>query len=199
MNTLIKHLWDNNREEIINKSLMNCHVKGLHSIILLESPGKTIRLYITDKDHELYTKKALSFHPHHCNLTLECIEGLFSNWIIRKDDVVGATSIPRFIYKSAILEEEGGFIMDGVDKFVIYHPKFVYKGESVFMKSTDIHSVSIPEGMISAWLVYEGIEDSSYKSYAWSKKDLRNETFEGLYVKPNANDIYQLLKSIKAI
>lgn len=53
MNSLIKHLWENNRKEIISKSIKNCHVKGLHSIMLLQSKNKTIRMYISDYNSEL--------------------------------------------------------------------------------------------------------------------------------------------------
>ena len=54
MKHLIKHLIDNHMENIISRSLKNCHCTGLHSIMLSESPEKTIRLFISDEKSEMY-------------------------------------------------------------------------------------------------------------------------------------------------
>src|SRR6478752_10393471 len=95
MKHLISHLIKNYLEEIVNKSLLHCHCKGLHSIMLLESPGKTIRLFISTPQSEMYKnlpetfnyekatgeslfhskKMSIAFHPHHCNVTLHVING----------------------------------------------------------------------------------------------------------------------------
>lgn len=79
MKELIKHLVNNHLDTIVEKSFLNCHVMGLHSIMLLESPEKTIRLFVSDgnsklrkntEENILKGKQTLAFHPHHCNITL---------------------------------------------------------------------------------------------------------------------------------
>lgn len=47
MLSIIKHFVQNNYETVINKSFLNCHVHGLHSIMLHDVDGQRIRLFIT--------------------------------------------------------------------------------------------------------------------------------------------------------
>lgn len=200
MQHLIEHLIANNFEEILDRSLLNCHVHGLHSIMLLESPGKTIRLYITDSDHQMSQLGDLAYHPHHCNLTLHCILGTMQNVIIEpikfRDSRVSHIVLDRFEYQSKIKEDVGGFKLKGWNEFHEPVINYMMEGSVEFMKAEDIHTVIVPEGEVAAWFVYEGMEDKEYQPNAWSNKDLSQYSTEGLYLKPTRQDLKRLFLKI---
>lgn len=202
MKKLIQHLWENNKEEILNKSLLDCHCKGLHSIMLLESPGKTIRLYIAEEGHEMYknypervrmgSPMTIGFHPHHCDLTLHCIAGHFLNWRVCESKF--GFEIDKYEYHSKIKEGETNFKY--LDRCYVYTASetAVHSNNSLFLPANYIHTVACPEGMFCAWLVYEGKEDPNYKSYCYSNADMSKDNFKGLYNKPIEEQIELLLK-----
>jgi len=198
MKELVRHLLKNNKDEILNKSLLNCHIKGLHSIMLLDSPGKIIRMYITDVNHELYEKDALAFHPHHCDLTLHCIYNVFANHVVNFSNDHLLNPMNRYLYKSAIIVGgKGGFKFDGVDYFTKPKKTYVTQGSSIYLDADTIHNVTVPERNISAWIVFEGKENPLYESKAYSNKRIdKPETMDGLYIRPDYYKIVELLSSI---
>ena len=198
---MIKHYLHTNRAEIVKKSLLNCHIAGLHSIMLLDCPGKTIRIYITDPDHQLNTANGIALHPHHCSLTLDVVYGELGNSIFKidNDNAFGGVEYNRFIYESHINTGQMGFKLDGSDYLRVQKYKRLRTGDSCFMKASEIHTVSCPVNTSNAWIVYEGKNNPNYKPYAWSNKDLTKESSEGLYLKPNFYDIERLLWSVNLI
>jgi len=207
MRNLINHLLRCNEKEIADKSILNCHVKGLHSIMLLDAPGKTIRLYVTDKTHTLHSNyinpQSLSFHPHHCELTLNCMFGEFTNIEVKvENDLSGndCKEYDRWIYNSQISTGNPiGFVKDGSDILRVKQVDKVMGGKSIYMPASAIHTVCCPENTINAWVVFEGREWSNYKPVAWSNHDLTNIDKEGLYIKPTIEQIKDLLKSVRII
>lgn len=208
MKQLIKHLWENNREEILSRSLLNCHCKGLHSIMLSEAPGKTIRLYISIPDSDMYKNfpnpgeevidMSIAFHPHHCNLTLHCIKGELLNWELEEDLGGGdhALLLNKYRYHSQITEGNGYFEMIGpsVLRSTRYH--WLRRGYSTHLKAKDIHTVAVMKGELVAWLVYEGKEDPTYQSFCWSNSDLTKQDLSDLYQKPTPDVVEDLLKLV---
>lgn len=206
MKTLIKHLLANNSEEIIAKSIWNCHTIGLHSIMLLDSPSKTIRLYITGENHLLYRNfpenfdkefLSLSFHAHHCNLTIECVYGRLLNWKVKQTMDPFGFNIDKYKYKSAI--KTGELAFDKVlscDTLESVEYKFISEGESIEMPASAIHTVAVDKGRVSAWLVYEGLEDSKYESVCYTNGNPNQVKLEGLYQKMPLSAIEHLLKKI---
>lgn len=166
MKELIKHLLANNYDEIKEKSIFNCHSVGLHSIMLLESPGKTIRLYIADSNHVLYRnfpenlgqeRLSLSFHAHHCNLTLHCVYGKLLNWHVKGTAEQFGFQIDKYNYKSKIKDGELSFHkVDSRENLETVNYIFLNEGDSLQMSASDIHTVAVDKGRVSAWLVYEG-------------------------------------------
>ena len=203
MKTLIKHLLTHNLEEIVKKSLLNCHCLGVHSIMLLDCPGKTIRLYVADIGNELYKnepgeghKLSIAFHPHHCDLTIEVLRGGLGNWIVEHTGNVASFVINKYFYHSKIKEDKIGFEQL---RSVFLRTKAINwygTGESFTLKATDIHTVFCDTNKVTAWLVYEGKEDPNYIPYSYSDADLENQSFEGLYTKPNKEDVLRLLDKI---
>ncbi len=202
LRTMIQHLLDNNKQEILSRSIMHCHLKGLHSIMLLESPGKTIRLYVVDDptsisknthDHLLAGHPlTLAFHPHHCNLTLICIAGEIQNWCIQSwnpsfgDHVLYLHS---WKYQSQILTGEMGFTKMGEVSMASRIPQDLTPGQAVFMDAKEIHTVSC--AVPSAWIVMEGQEDPTYESVCYSNNDIVVD--QDLYQPMSEEDLMRLL------
>lgn len=207
MKQLIKHLLRDNIQEIKARSLLNCHVKGLHSIMLSEAPGKTIRLYVTTPDHELYRNyeeaETLAYHPHHSNITLHSVYGDVTdiNMKVVNDISDNSTKLfNRWLYNSQIISETPvGFVLDGEDVLVPHTTTKIITGNSVFLNAQDIHTVACRENSVNAWMVYEGKESPNYKPYAWSNQDLSTIECKNLYQKPKEEQILELLSSVNLI
>jgi hypothetical protein len=186
MNQLIRHLLLENPEQILARSLKNCHVKGLHSIMLRERAGETLRLYIATEQHELYlddTNLNLAYHPHHCNISIDVIQG----WVYNKTVEVnpqGHLILDRYLYNSEITRGKIGFqLLQPKDRLKEIDNEYLRRGDGVYLKASDIHIVHLSQGYSASWLVYEGKEDRSYQPFCWSNKDLENLDTTGLYQK----------------
>lgn len=200
MKALVKHLWKTHQEEIVAKSFLHCHVRNVHSIMFMDTPEKTIRLYIADLRNELFynypdnyklKQMTTAFHPHHCDLTLHCIKGNLTSWRVKEsEEGLPAT---KYLYHSQILEGKTQFEKIGETFLQTLQHHTINEGDIIELKASDIHTVSSAPDKFTAWFVYEGKDDPEYKSFCWSNKELENETLEGLYQKPSAMDIERLL------
>lgn len=210
MKNLIKHLLINNLEEIQKKSLLNCHCMGLHSIMLLESPGKTIRLYVADVGNELYKNYpteiynngtlSLGFHDHHCNLTLDVIKGELLNWTIIQSDrgFNEPGMLTKFKYQSAILNGSME-IIDTYESIRLCTKKIerLPYGHSTHMLARDIHTVACYPDQVTAWLVYEGLENNEYEPFIYHNANISTPNLMHslkLYQKPTYSQIIDLLR-----
>jgi hypothetical protein len=211
---LIRHLISNNLDEIVSKSILDCHCRGVHSIMLLDAPEKRIRMYISVEGSDMYKNMyqnfstdfkspkytprqdmSVGFHTHHCNLTLECVMGEFHNWIVKEISLdEKGFDTQKWEYQSYITKGEMGFnkISDARLDTVDY--KIVKKGEVISLNSKEIHTVACQPFGTTAWLVYEGKEDPDYKSYIWSTNDLNSIDSTKLYTKPHELMVIFLLK-----
>lgn len=106
MKALIKHLWKTHQEEIVAKSFLHCHVRNVHSIMFMDTPEKTIRLYIADLRNELFynypdnykmKQMTTAFHPHHCDLTLHCVKGSLTSWAVKESTVPRAGCVKIYL------------------------------------------------------------------------------------------------------
>jgi len=199
MKGLLNHLLRQNWETILNKSLKNCHVKGLHSIMLIDSPGQTVRLYIAERDHDMAGDN-LALHPHHCNLTLEVVRGKINNITYRTGKSVETRA--KWLYQSQITTGKMGFtLIDLIDRSLIQNSsKILQQGDVIGMNASTIHTVKVNKGELAAWFVYEGMEDPNYVPYCWSNNDLANFDATGLYQKfQSMEEIRDLLQMISII
>ena len=203
MKNLIKHLLENNFEEILSRSLLHCHAQGLHSIMLLEAPGKTIRLYVAVKGNDLHKNfyrnfknngMSIAFHPHHCNLTLHCIKGWFYNWEVTEGSIGECIETTKFLYKSKIKSGDTDFtkVQDNAGLQTTNY-RLMKEGDCVMMKANEIHTVACPSDQVTSWIVFEGKENGKHVDYCWSNQDLTKQDFSGLYQKTNAATIHDLI------
>lgn len=209
MKQLIKHLIENNLEEIVSKSLMNCHCVGLHSVMLLDCPGKTIRLYVSMPDSEISKPRTaifsvtpdntpLAFHPHHCDLTLHCLVGCLNNVNV-KENMFSGDYVTKYLYHSKIKEGEIKFEVKGSSRLKLYAHRQLSSGDTLYLKASDIHSVFCTPYSLTAWLVYEGQEDPNYVPYCWSNRDLNKQDYTNLYRKATKDEVMLLLRAAELI
>lgn len=198
---LISHLWQSNKDEIVSRSLLNCDCVGLHSIMLLESPEKTIRLYVATENHQTWRNclkngnLSVGFHPHHCDITLHCIKGKVLNWCVQTERVNSDIRLflPKYKYQSKITQGESSFeLVDKQEQLFTSSYKWLKPNQSVFMPANKIHTIGLIKRQIAAWLVYEGKEDKNYMPYLWTNLN-PEDGMDGLYLKPNEEDIINLL------
>lgn len=204
---LLEHLLVENKEEIAKRSFKHCLVVGLHSIMLLESPGKTIRMYFTDKDHEMWKNHqkailrntlnlSLGVHPHHCNLTFQALTpDVFNMHVYNANYKTGNEfELQEFLYHSPLKDQKGSFKYQGtrlfqglfVDEFQVDRPKK--------MLANQLHTVYVPMDKETAWLVFEGKEDPAYKPFCYSNHDLEKFDFTGMYQPMDWSEITQAIE-----
>lgn len=191
------------RGDISKGSLMHCHAKGLHSIVLLEKP--MIRLFVTDSKHSLGVRDldeiptTIAFHPHHCDLTLTTIRGEFWNHTLdvstpHGNGYVAERRLTLFNWESKIGGGDGKFIKGnspyyGPKEGFIINRTYHRLGSSIFMSAHELHTVYVRPGHRAAWLVVEGKEDPNFKPIAFSRQDL---------TKFDSNDLYKPMSEKQA-
>jgi len=191
-----------NFETISERSLLNCHCKGVHSFVLNEREGKLDRLYLTSVDHELWltdlkhierSPKAIAFHPHRRSLMLSVIKGsLYNAYIDVLDGESQGLPITAWNYVSKI-DGEGKFEREGSNCYTNLSVKCLTEGSSEFMNAKKVHTVWAEKGEIVAWLIQEGEEDSAYDSRCFSNANLEEFVWKGLYVKPTVEQTREIL------
>lgn len=194
-------------DEIVEKSIFNCHAKGLHSIMFLESPEKTIRMYVSVPFNDLHRNfpdkmhagLSLAFHPHHCNLTLHCIKGRLLNWEMTEVESYDSICLDKYIYQSKIKSDDILFKSIGKGYLKTKELNYIHEGESRFMEAGQIHTVACDMDTMNAWFVYEGKEDANYQSVCWSNSNPNATDFSDLYIKPSKEQIAELLKTLSLI
>lgn len=210
MKPLIRHLFHNNLEEILENSSANCHVRGLHSIMLLQKPGQSMRLYAATEDHELWrngeegipeSPMVAGFHPHHSNIMLHCVSGLVINpraVVLRADgpqDGFRTRRLKRYRFDKSVEDKEvdTGFIEDGHDLVRVTEYQHLQPRDFVEMASHELHTISIPKGRSAAWFVYNGKEDPQYIPYLWTNTDLHKSSVTELYQPMSEEKLHSLL------
>jgi len=174
------------RGEITN-AIRNCHVHGLHSIMLHdEGPGNRIRMFYADSDNELWrneyssSKLSLAVHQHHCDVTLQIIEGTVFNTIYQfmpenwkygfpgNERVVKPhITLDEYIYESAILGAAGSLSPTG-RSFGFWRQGRNLASGPESMNANTLHTVGMYRDQQAAWLVYEGKEGPDYQSICYT-------------------------------
>lgn len=206
----LKHIVRSNIQDIAESSYLNCHTKGVHSFMLVDYPGRSIRVFYATTDHELWRnedallkvknghKMSVGLHPHHRHLTLEVIYGGLKNIIACEDKYTAhPVLLDHFEYESHILDGQMKFIKKRENVgFVLCSNQYLDKGKSVFLDAGQLHTIAIEKGKACAWLVFEGDEDHGYINQCFSNDDLENASTEGLYIRPTEDETKDYLAQI---
>lgn len=204
MNALVNHLIKTNWDEIKSKSLLHCHARNVHSIMLLCSPGKTIRLFFAEPNHDLYKNLPINFskgvsvgfHAHHCEITLYPVLGRICNWKISLTKPASCTELFLFgyRYKSAIGGGTPSFQWNKKMYWFNSYPVQWIEKHPHYMTAKEIHTVGVAQGEPAAWLVFEGREDKDYCPITYANSDLDKFDWSGLYKKPSERRLRSILK-----
>jgi len=178
---------------ILEKSIKNCHVKGLHSIVLSEGLGGRLkRMYIHEPEGGLAVGGLipLAVHAHRRDLKIKVLAGRLSN-LCFKFDAVSGFEVPRWKWNSPILGKSGGFERSGSVKFAHNPVVSIHtEGSEFFLLADWLHTVDCSFGEWTAWIVSEGRFDPKYEPWAYSMADLSNL---------DMSELYQPFKSSKEI
>lgn len=205
MRNLVKHWVRENLTEIAKKSLINCHVQGLHSILFQDTPENRIRLFITTPNHKLHlnnegTLGSLAAHAHHSNITLEVVQGTVINLEYDYHTQPLELKYHPFEYTSGILTSKPSFVKTSKFNSVSYADQScILTGDSLKLPANQIHSVYVAKGHVTAWFVYEGKSDPNYKSLSYSDQNMNFFSFQGLYKPMYSVDVLALLSSVNLI
>jgi hypothetical protein len=177
----------------------NCHVKGLHSLVL--RPGnRMIRMYIAEPGIELnfdLFKPTIAYHCHQYNIHIECLDGVLMNHVLKVGKGKFSKMIQGWNFSSQLNGENGSmFEKSGVSKSILsctsdkLEDGHVYEGNS-----SEYHTVSIPKqrGFVS-WLVRESAPTHGYDSTVYSNADLSSLNADGLYQSMSKNRYMELLE-----
>lgn len=202
MKQLVTHLLHGGIDKITEQSILNCHAVGLHSIMLLNSPEQTIRLYVAYPHNELARNNdedlsnfSLAFHPHHCDITIQVVKGTIFNWVVQNtDNPNSGFEMDCYKYNSEITNGKIGFKKASQNNIInSVRKEYISAGESVYMNASELHTVGASDKHLSAWFVFEGKEDKFYNNIAYSNADLENFDSSELYKKPTKFQVMDML------
>lgn len=206
MLSYLRHLVRENFQEILDRSLLNCHAKGVHSLIFSEISGRTIRMFHATKEHDLDRNAdailsrdnprpmSVGFHPHRNNITFHVMRGKLNNIVVKETTRFDAPRFNKFRYMSKIVNGEIGFKLDDVKPLRLYQFITLTEGQSDALPADMCHTIHIEHGQSCSWLVFEGREDRGYENVCYSNADLEKEKFEGLYQRPTEEQVRAILK-----
>lgn len=174
---------------MIPDAVWNCHVKGLHSVVLAkhEDGRPALRVFTTSRDHELWMNRpslllqghamSLAAHAHRADLRLSRVNG-YVKQVILLPDPRGYVPLQQFHYRSHLLTGNGGFTATG--KTVKMHMES-YELTVDEMPAALMHTVYVPKGEKATWLVEEGDLSSEYDEMLYSNADLTTFDFSDFY------------------
>lgn len=147
---------------LIEKSLVNCHIRGLHSLVLCENPMR--RIFFTTPGHELNSPLSIAIHPHHCKIFITPLWGEIFN-IIWTPNIHG-TRFNEYGYTSAITSGHGSFKLVEERSLSLSPDEDLLTCET-FMNASELHSIYTRSDR-AAWLICEEEEDPKYNPSVYS-------------------------------
>ena len=169
------------------KSLLHCHSKNLHSVIIgRDVNGNLIRMFVATKGHALYKNslyfllelghlQELAIHSHKSDITIIPLTGTLYNITASKvigdeKDIRGITTFNQFEYHSPILNQKGQFRkIQGETTLKLSSQKVTH---SVHLPHSTLHTVYVPEQKEATWLVVEGKYTNTPSLLSYSNNDL---------------------------
>lgn len=198
----LKHLRRTALARIAMTSFLDCHVRGLHSLMLADVPGGVVRMFVATSDHDMYRNTpgngplSIAFHTHDAELTLHVLRGGIGNVTPTADGTNGRCVLKRFRYDSRIKGGAGGFVKvynNEPGQATALRYKWLREGDALYLPADTYHSVAVPFTQFAAWMVYEGAKDPNYDPLVYSDDDLTTFSSEGLYRRPTQKQVADLL------
>lgn len=157
INTVLNLLQQASDEDLM-LSRKNCHIKGLHSIVLYKDKfDRLLRLYLTDRKHQMGNNMKdnlvinLGVHNHRYDLQLTSVHGKALNITYRITDNRSSNlraDCYKFYDKDTFEKQDRVFLKKGKVTLI----------DNIFMDKNTPHTVYVPYGNTASWLVQEGFE-----------------------------------------
>lgn len=144
----------------IKLSLNNVHAQGIFSLVVKNTEfGKLTRIFIADRKLKPYE---VQLHSHRYSIRLTTIKGTIKHHIANLTDDISSSSMNMALYEYRSYLNGGNGLKYKKDVNVVINEFSIPIGSSIFMKSSDFHTMSVSKGSI--WIVEEqGFEvDSSF-------------------------------------
>lgn len=172
----LKHHIDRSMRTPYN-GLYDCHVKGLHSIVLNDAPENRTRIFFTRGSHLLFqnttgwcipTNMSLAIHAHHCDVQLVQIYGkVRTDHYDLVEDAEGYLEEARYV--SAIATGDKGRLDATGRRFGVRAcDSYWLSPRGVRLRADVKHTVYVPFAEEAAWIVIEGEEDPDYESVCYT-------------------------------
>jgi hypothetical protein len=187
------HLMRAERGEIKNV-IHNCHVIGLHSIMLHDEPGNRVRLFVAGKNHRLWgTPMPLAIHAHHCDVVLVGVSGTVNNLRYELGGA-GAIRTREYRYESGVTGTVSLTPTGQEVSLTQVDLRPVTSGVSASMGASELHTVKVDRYHAASWFVIEGAEDPEYDSLCYTN----NPSFDPsqLYVRGSSAAAASLLAGL---
>ena len=149
-------LLNENNPELYTMSRADVHARELYSIVLKQhDDGRLTRAFIALDEVKPFD---IQLHTHAYSIDITALTGLVRHHIatpILLNTTCPYTRMPAYRYRSMLREEfvEQRFVPDGVMK-VHVEDYYIPPGGSIYLESTDIHTVSCSAKSI--WIIEEG-------------------------------------------
>lgn len=163
MNKILQ-LLDIASDEYLMLSRFNCHVKGLHSIVLKNDNGRLTRCFLADFNHAMHTNEthsdtmALGVHNHLYSLRLEGVTGNAINHNYTREEVRGSVLFDAYGFQA------GKLVPEKLAPLKYRDYEFLVAGKVINLTAEDFHTVSVPRHQRASWLVYEGVVENYFTS-----------------------------------
>lgn len=174
MVTTILRMLEEAKDEDLMMSRMNCHIKGLHSIVLKNDSGKLTRLFITTPKHQMWKNSDidlvlnLGVHNHRYDLTLTSVHGEAKN-------IVYLQAVEKYGVKTKVyrFKDKDDVTFLGYDWIREYSSNPITR---IYMHKTELHTVLVQKGETASWLVEEGEEVKDY-TLLYTNKEVKCSQF----------------------
>jgi hypothetical protein len=175
----ILDLLDVASDEDLLLSRKNCHIRGLHSIVLYSDKfNRLLRLYLTTPNHQMHNNLRddlninLGVHTHRYDLQLTKVHGKAVNVryriVDRKQDTSSQrVDVYKFFDKDNFIKQDRVFLRRKDLKLI----------DNTFMDKDELHTVYVPAGKTASWLVQEGFEVKDH-TLLYTNKSVECESYE---------------------
>lgn len=145
-------------DEDLMMSMKDCHIKGLHSIVLYcDKYERLLRLYMTTPNHQMHNNMRddlvinLGVHNHRYDLQLTRVHGNAANITYRLSDNRYSNlrvDVYKYYNKDSYIKQDRAFL----------RRKSITLIGNTFMDKSELHTVFVRANETASWLVQEGFE-----------------------------------------
>lgn len=157
MKNKILQLLDKATNEELLMSRFDCHILGLHSIVLENRNGVLTRCFLANVNHEMHRNLnidsmllSLGAHTHRYEIEIQGVTGAAVNVKMEETQRI-PPNCSRYVFR-----DSANFEKAGESSLVVSSMQPIEKNSSVYMAHNEIHTVYIPKGSKASWIVYEG-------------------------------------------